>query len=223
MQRHHFFQKAEVRLAAAVLSLFCLQAPVAAKDFAMPTARAARSYPAHDEHPMEKVTVAVDPYDMGEKAEIFSTDFRGYGYLPVFFLVTNDSDQPVSLSSMKAQLVTVKRVKLSPATFDDLIRRMSHPTPKTGPSMPIPIPRGKVKGAVNRKTLDEIDQAQFVARAVEPHSTACGFLFFDVSDIPSPALAGANFYLTGVHDAGGNELMYFEISMEKYLSAPATK
>jgi hypothetical protein len=26
----------------------------------------------------------------------------------------------------------------------------------------------------------------------------------------------------GVHDAKGNELMYFEIPLEKYLSAPAT-
>ena len=80
-----------------------------------------------------------------------------------------------------------------------------------------------MKGAVNAKTRDEIDQSQFRARAVEPHSTAVGFLFFDVSDIPSPALAGANFYLTGARDAGGTELMYFEISMEKYLSAPQVK
>jgi hypothetical protein len=27
--------------------------------------------------------------------------------------------------------------------------------------------------------------------------------------------------LTGVRDAKGNELMYFEVALEKYLSAPA--
>ena len=75
---------------------------------------------------------------------------------------------------------------------------------------------------MSRKTRDEIDHAQFGAKAVEPHSTARGFLFFDVADISNP-LAGANFYLTGVHDAKGNELMYFEIPMEKYLSAPEAK
>ena len=75
---------------------------------------------------------------------------------------------------------------------------------------------------MSRKTWDEIEQAQFGAKAVEPHSTARGFLFFDIADIPNP-LAGASFYLTGVRDAKGNELMYFEIPMEKYLSAPEAK
>jgi hypothetical protein len=213
------------RVLSVVIFLFvsCL-AVMAGKDFVMPSARPARTYPAHDEHSLEKVTVAVDPYDMGDKAEVFSTDFRRYGYLPVFFIVTNDSDQPVSLSGMKAELITIKRTKLSPATNDDLMRRMSRPRPKTGPSpLPIPIPGKKVKGAVSGKTREEIERAQFAARAVEPHSTAAGFLFFDVSDIASPVLAGANFYLTGVRDAGGNELMYFEIPMEKYLSAPEAK
>ncbi len=208
------------RCAAATLVLLLLCVTVfAAKEFSRPAAQAARFYPAHDEHPLEKVTVAVDPYDTSDKAQIFSTDFRSYGFLPVFFIVTNDSDQPISLASMKAQLITVKRAKLSAASYDDLMRRMSHPAPRTN-SLPIPLPGGKVKGAVNKKTRDELEQAQFAARAVEPHSTASGFLFFDVSDIPSPVLPGANFYLTGVQDAHGTELMYFEIPMEKYLSAP---
>jgi hypothetical protein len=226
MQKGSFCWTRLVRHVAAIATfvlLFGLGA-MAAKDFAMPSAKPARTYPAHDEHAQEKVTIAVDPYDMGDKAQIFSTDFRSHGYLPVFLVVTNDGDQPVSLSGMKAELITVKRAKLTPATNDDLMRRMSHPAPKTGPSpLPIPLPGSKVKGAVSSKTREEIEQAQFGARAVEPHSTAAGFLFFDVSDIPSPALAGANFYLTGVRDAGGSELMYFEIAMEKYLSAPEAK
>ncbi len=45
-------------------------------------------------------------------------------------------------------------------------------------------------------------------------------MFFDVSGISTP-LAGASFYLTGVLDAKGNELMYFEIPLEKYLTAPS--
>ena len=52
------------------------------------------------------MTIAVDPYDMADKAQIFRVDYADYGYLPVFFIVTNDSDQPVALSAMKPQLVT---------------------------------------------------------------------------------------------------------------------
>jgi hypothetical protein len=222
--RQRSLKKPKIRRKVVVfLIVSCLEV-MAGKEFTMPSARPAGSYPAHDEHSLEKVTVAVDPYDLGDKAQIFSTDYRNYGYLPVLFIVTNDGDQPVSLSGMKAELITAKRAKLSPATNDDLMRRMSRPAPKTGPSpLPVPIPGKKVKGAVSGKTREEIERAQFGARAVEPHSTAAGFLFFDVSDIPSPALAGANFYLTGVRDAGGKELMYFEVAMEKYLNAPSAK
>jgi hypothetical protein len=208
---------------AAFVLLSCLGA-MAGKDFAMPAAQPARTYPAHDEHGMEKVAVAVDPYDMGDKAQIFSVNYHEYNYLPVFLVVTNDGDQPISLSGMKAQLVTVNREKLGAATVDDLVRRLAHPQRNDRPSpLPLPLPRsGRVKGAVSGKTMDEINRAMFSAKAVEPHTTRAGFVFFDVADISTP-LAGANFYLTGVEDAGGNELMYFEVPMEKYLSAPLAK
>jgi hypothetical protein len=71
-----------------------------------------------------------------------------------------------------------------------------------------------VKGTVGKKALDEINAAQFSAKAVEPHSTQSGFLFFDVSGLSSP-LAGARFYLSGVRDAKGGDLLYFEIYFEK--------
>jgi hypothetical protein len=204
-------------------ALLCCLFAFAAKEFAMPAAHPARTYPAHDDHPTEEVAIAVDPYDVENKASIFSVNFRNYGYLPVFFIITNDGDQPVSLVGMKAELNTKNRSKLYPAATDDLVRRLSHPTRNDRPNtLPIPLPRKEVKGGVSRKTWDEIERAQFGAKAVEPHSTARGFLFFDIADISNP-LAGASFYLMGVHDAKGNELMYFEIPLEKYLSAPEVK
>jgi hypothetical protein len=209
--------------AVCVLMLHCCFCALAAKEFVMPAAQAARTYPAHDDHPMEKVTVAVDPYDVEDKASIFTVNYRNNGYMPVFFVITNDSDQPVSLVGMKAQLNTKDRSKLLPSTTDEVARRLSHPSRSDTPNpLPIPLPKKAVKGGVSRKTWDEIEQAQFGAQAVEPHSTARGFLFFDIADISNP-LPGASFYLTGVHDANGNELMYFEIPMEKYLSAPEEK
>jgi hypothetical protein len=51
---------------------------------------------------------------------------------------------------------------------------------------------------------------------VEPRSSQIGFLFFDVADISNP-LAGARFYLTGVRNSSGDELMYFEVPVDKYL------
>ena len=39
-------------------------------------------------------------------------------------------------------------------------------------------------------------------------------MFFDVSGLSSP-LAGAHLYLSGVRDAKGNEMMYFEVPLDK--------
>ena len=214
-------RRSHVLAVASFVVLGCLCA-IAAKQFVMPTAQPARTYPAHDDHTAEKVAVAVDPYDVEDKASIFSVNFRNNGYMPVFFVITNDGDQPISLVGMKAELNTKDRSKLFPSTTDDLLRRLSHPSRSDTPNpLPIPLPKKEVKGGVSRKTWDELEQARFGAEAVEPHSTARGFLFFDIQDISNP-LAGASFYLTGVHDAKGNELMYFEIPLEKYLSAPQT-
>jgi hypothetical protein len=189
------------------------------KGFVMPAAMPAKSYPAHDQHPTEAISLAVDPYDLADKARIFSVHYKEIGFVPLFVVITNDGDQPVELSGMKPQLVTASRAKISPATEEDIARRLTRPSARTN-RYPIPLPTKKVKGGLSKEAVEEIQNAQFVAKAVEPHSTQAGFLFFDVSEISVP-LAGAHFYLTGVRDAKGNELMYFEVPLEKYLSAPA--
>jgi hypothetical protein len=209
------------RRTAGICAVLVLAAAAAwaAKEFSLPTPQNAASYPAHDAHPMEKVTLGLDPYDMPDKADIFSVKYKDLGFLPIFVVISNDGDQPISLAGMKAQFVTVDRTKIPPAYEDDIYRRLSRPS--ASPSkLPIPFPTTKVKGGVGKKAQEEIQRAQFAAKAVEPHTTQSGFMFFDVSGISTP-MAGAHFYLTGVRDAQGNELMYFEIPLEKYLSAPS--
>jgi hypothetical protein len=67
--------------------------------------------------------------------------------------------------------------------------------------------------------MDEIESSQFAARAVEPHTTQSGFVFFDVSDLNSP-LRNATIDISGLADAKGNELLFFEIPMDNYVNAP---
>lgn len=216
----HFWSKPAPRSTALLTAFVCAVCLCvwASKEFVKPTAKPAASYPAHDYHSDEKVTAAADPYDLTEKAQIFTVHWSEEGYLPVFLVITNDGDQPVSLVDMQAQFITSRRDKISPATNDDLYRRLSHiSTGGTNP-LPLPIPK-KPKAAVSKKAQQEIDEAQFSAKAVEPHSTQAGFLFFDVSGISAPE-PGAHIYLTGLRNAKGTELMYFEIPLEKYLVAP---
>jgi len=201
-------------LCAALLSFVPLEA---SKNFVKPVAKTAINYPAHDFHRDEKAAIAADPYDTAEKAKIFSVNFAAHGFMPIFFVVTNDGDQPVSIANMQITLLTAHNSKLTPVSTDDLYRRLANPQSSTRPS-PIPLPH-KVKGGIGEKEKDEIESSQFAAKAVEPHSTQSGFLFFDVGGITSP-LPGATIDITGVTDSKGTELLYFEIAVDKYLNAP---
>jgi hypothetical protein len=208
------FQGGLRRVTVVLCAVTVLAVCVSAKDFVRPAAQPAKTYPAHDDHTDENVAIAADPYDAPDKAKIFSINFREHGFLPVFFVVTNDSGQPLSIAHIQVTLTTANRDKLTPSSPDDIYRRLTNPRASTGPPLPIPIPHKDVKGGVSQKQRDEIESSRFVARAVEPHSTQSGFLFFDVEDIPTP-LAGASIFVTGVNDAKGTELMYFEIVMGK--------
>jgi hypothetical protein len=192
----------------------------ASKDFTMPATHTAKGYPAHDEHSMERVTVALDPYDTPEKAKIFNEKYSEIGFLPVLMVITNDSDQAISLADVRPEYVTQDRTKMQPASEDDLARRISHPSAKTAPS-PLPFPTRKVKGGMREEIREEIHNSRFAAMAVEPHTTQAGFLFFDISGISAP-VAGAHFYLTGVRDANDKELMYFDVSLDDYLNPPSS-
>ncbi len=194
---------------------------LASKEYTAPKAFPAKTYPAHDEHPQENLTIAADPYDMPDKAApVFVLPYQEKGYLPIYLVISNDGDQPVALTGVDFSLVTANRTKVRPANTDDLYRRFSRvkhrgDEPSRNP-LPIPLPR-KSDAGLPKGGAEEIQNAPFKAKAVEPHSAQAGFLFFDVSGINQP-LAGAHLYVTGVRDSNGSELMFFDIPLEKYLT-----
>ncbi len=195
----------------AALSLLCFGAP---KDFVPPRAENANTYPCKDAHPTEKVTAAVDLYNTPPKDQIFITPYSQEGILPVFLVITNDGDQPITVNNMRAQLVNAQRTKMEALTTDDVFRRVAHISASStnpGRAGPLPLPGGN-KNKKAQKQYAEILNSNFAAAAVEPHTTKSGFLFFDVLNVKQP-VDGAHIYLTGVRDAGGNELMYFEIRL----------
>jgi hypothetical protein len=202
-----------LRILVVSCAVAALTVSLSAKDFVKPVAQPAKTYAAHDDHPDDKVAIAADPYDTPDKAKIFSVNFHEHGFLPIFFVVTNDGDQPISIANMQVTLTTADRAKLTPITPEDIFRRLGNPHANTHP-IPIPIPQKKVKGAVSQKDRDEVESSQFAARAVEPHTTQSGFFFFDIEDISAP-LPGARLYVTGVNNAKGTELMYFELALGK--------
>ncbi len=182
------------------------------KEFVAPHPENANGYASKDSHPNEKVTAAIDLYNTAPKDDIFNTHYMQEGVLPVLLVITNSSDQPVSTKSMHAELVTASRSKLEALGVEDVFRRVAHiKASSTSPQRvgPIPFPNG-AKNKKAHEQYQELTDAAFLAEAVEPHATRSGFLFFDIDGIKSPT-TGAHIYLTGIRDASGNELMYFDI------------
>jgi len=201
-----------------VISLWAL-----AREINLPRAYHAKTYPAREEHPTEHITIAADPYDLPDKANAFHTDFLKRGLMPVHLILSNDGDTPIALTDMKIELLTAdKGWKIGAANQEAVYRRLVKQKkrgdePKRIP-IPVPMPRpSKPDVGISQDTRDELDAMMFRAKAVEPHGTQAGFLFFDVEGIRNP-LAGAKLYITGLRDGNGQELLYFEIPMEKYLT-----
>jgi hypothetical protein len=188
-----------------------------AKDFAMPRLVPAATMAFHDSHGNEKVTFGADAYDTPEKAALFRQKMLEHNILPVRVVFTNDGDQPIVLNHVSFQLVTRDRAKATPYNLNDLWRAFSSvrpPNSRTIDQLPIPLPgRNKAHGGVSQRDRDELGQAIFAARGVEPHGSQQGFLFFDSGDLDNAA-QGARLYATGVADAHGHELMYFEVPLD---------
>ncbi|HLJ89206.1 MAG TPA: hypothetical protein VKZ53_20475 [Candidatus Angelobacter sp.] len=219
-------KKAQVRAQAIVVpfllaALFAL--PAATAPTSVSPATHAKSYPAHESHEDEALSIAVDPFDRPEKTSAFKVNYQGHDLLPIRLIISNDGDNTVMLDNLQVEYVTAHRTKLQPATSDDLYRRMakggSRPD-KPPVQLPIPLPR-KNKAGVSKDTQNEIDSLQFYTVPVTAHSTNSGFLFFDVSGISSPE-EGAHIYISGMK-VNGKELFYFDIPLEKYLASQATK
>ncbi len=211
------------RLGSALLVFIVLLAIAApAKDkktFDPPAAYHANSYPARTFDTQEHVTIAADPYDTPDKAAIFSADYASSGLLPIRIIISNDADAPITLTDLKIEMVTNMHDKLTTQRPEDIMRKLSRTDsrPDERAEIPLPLPHRKPKKAVKEEVQDEIERSRFLARAVEPHASQSGFVFFDVAGIRNP-LAGANLYLTGIRNSKGDEMIYFEIPMEKYLS-----
>jgi hypothetical protein len=205
-----------VLLGSLALALFAF-----AKQEAQPPPKAfhARTYPALDVHASEQVAIAADPFDMPDKAAFMAVPYQENGILPIRLIISNDSDHPLNLSQMVAQMDTVNpRAKLKPLELADLERRLSRQTRRGDEVKLSPLPgRNKAKPLVKKEWQDELEALHFKWLVVEPHASVSGFLYFDVRDLDHP-LAGGHLYLTGIRDDRGTELLFFDIALEKYLT-----
>jgi hypothetical protein len=209
---------------AIPLSLLWLALPAAAVDHTPPPVQPATTFAAVEVHDDEKVAIAAEPYDTKEKESIFRVDYLSHGVVPVRLIVTNNSDRPISLRDARILFLTAAGDKIPAAEPEDVERLMTQKERQGGKiPMPGPIPAIKLKPKASNKEIEEdFDTFEYKALVVEPHTTQAGFLFYDVSQLDHP-LKGAKLHLHKLRDADGNELFYFEIPFDKYLTSKSSQ
>jgi hypothetical protein len=190
------------------------------KGFTPPRAQPAQTYPAHESHSEEKVTIGLDLYNSAPKNSIFKIKYKDYDLLPVRLIISNDGDKPLMLDHIKIELITAHKEKIPVAVRDDILRKLARPEKVTSrPKVRLPIPVPHDNKPISKEAREEIDSAMFVNVPVSPHSTNNGFLFFDVSGIEDPQEL-AHIFISGIK-AGSQELFYFDIPLDTSSEHPA--
>jgi hypothetical protein len=178
-----------------------------------PKAEPAGSYADADRHPQERVSVAAVPFDTDDAAGFFRVKYMEYGLLPVQVVVTNDGDKPISLADVRIQFVDADGDQIPAALPEEMERRLSNPhNALNEPHWNLPMPHGT---PLTKKAVEDQREFGFRSLLVDPHTTASGFLWYDVRGLRKPATAGAEIYVKMVKDEMGNELFPFDIYFDK--------
>jgi hypothetical protein len=194
-------------------------ASIFAADHTLPPPKDASTYAAYDAHAEEHVVIAAEPYDTKDKNKIFRVDYVENGFMPIYIVVTNNSDKPISLDQARIDFISAEGDRIPAALPEDIERRMTH-IHGPGQSVPLPAPLPPIKSkpkTPDKKIVQDFSDFEYSEATVPPHSTRAGFLFYDMQGLGDMPLKGARLNLRDLRDGNGKELFYFEIPLDKYL------
>jgi len=201
--------------------LLVAYAPFALAAKKAPPVAAANTYPARETHEKEKVTVAAEPFETRTKGDFFRNDYAGHSILPIRLIIQNDSDAQLDLNQVRIQLIVEDGTKLPAATPEELNRRLFRFQDIKSRRIPgTPIPYRPT--SVDKKILDDDKDFGFSQTLIPPHTSANGFLFYDIKDLDGPPLDGAELYVKMMHAKAGDkdtELFAFSVPFKAYFAA----
>lgn len=206
-------------LLAAAGALTVAATPLLAADHKIPPPKEASTYACHSAQPSEHITIAAEPYNTPEKGKLFRVDYVENNFMPIYLVVTNNGDQPISLDQARIDFISAHGDRIPAAVPRDVERRMTHiHGPGRGIPMPAPLPplHRKPKSP-DKKIEQDFDDLEYSAATVPPHSTRAGFFFYDVQGLGNRPLKGAHLTLRDLRDGNGKELFYFDIPFDKCL------
>ena len=178
----------------------------------------AAQYPLHETHEKEKVTIAAEPCDTKDTIPNTRLDYYHHGFMPLRVIVTNDSDQALTLDDARIHFIAADNTVIPAATDDDLQRRLFSMKSVTGTKIPMPAPIPSITihhKPINKQILADDDDFGFQTTTVAPHTTVSGYLFYDVREIDDPVLEHAHLELRKVrYAATNNPLDTFDIPLK---------
>lgn len=170
------------------------------------------------------ITVAAEPGDLAETRPATRLDYFHHGFLPLRVIVTNNSEQPVSLDDARILFVAADGYTRNAATDDELDRRLFSKKNVDGTKIPLPAPLPALTlhhPGIDKQILADATDFGFPSTMVAPHTTEAGYLFYDTRDIDEPVLEKATLELRKVRWASTNkEMQAFEIPLKP--SAPGS-
>jgi hypothetical protein len=175
----------------------------------------AAQYPAHETH--EQITIAADPGDTKDTAPHTRIDYLSHGFMPIRIIVTNDSSQPLSLDDARILLVPANNSAENAASQDELERGTSS-TRNEGRKTPLPGPLPPIthhaKPVDSQIAADDNDFG-FKSSTIAPHSTAAGWLYYDIRDLDRDPLKGATIEVRKARWSSTNKALdTFEIPLQ---------
>lgn len=175
----------------------------------------AAQYPAHDTH--EQITIAADPGDTKDTAPRTRLDYLAHGFMPIRIIVTNDSSQPLSLDDARILLAPANGAAENAASQDELERGTSS-VGKEGKKTPLPGPLPPITHhdkPVDSEIAADDNDFGFKSSTIAPHSTAAGWLYYDIRDLDRPPLRGATIEVRKVRWSATNKVLdTFEIQLQ---------
>ena len=176
----------------------------------------ANEYPLHDTE--NGITIAAEPGDTAETRPNTRLDYFHHGFMPVRVIVTNNTDQPVSLDDARILFIASDGYTRNAATDDELERRMFSKKYSDGTKIPMPAPIPSITihhPGIDKVILEDDTDFGFATTTVAPHATVAGYLFYDTRDMDDPVLDKATLELRKVRWASTNkEMQAFQIPLK---------
>ena len=174
-------------------------------------------YAFHETHEHERVTIAAEPGDTVETQPNTRLDYSHHGLLTMRVIITNDSDEALNLDEARILFIAADNTVVQAATDDELQRRMFAMKSVQGTKIPLPAPLPSITihhPPVDKQILRDDDDFGFKSTTVAPHTTASGYLYYDVKELDEPVLEKATLEVRRVKTASGKTLDSFEIALK---------